>query len=93
MPQKVYLEGTAELGVNMHAMVIKKIIKANVGYKEIQLKALLILEGGQKVVFKTKRYSHDYVIEGNHMWAMTDTMQKWKSFIWPGSWVSSEPLW
>jgi hypothetical protein len=36
-------------------MATKKIIKADVGYKGTQLKALLILEGGQKVVFKPKR--------------------------------------
>lgn len=48
----------------MYVMVIKKIIKVDVGYKGIQLKVLLIFEGGQKVVFKFKWYSRDYVVEG-----------------------------
>ncbi|OBS64645.1 hypothetical protein A6R68_06814 [Neotoma lepida] len=64
VPREVYPEETPELGAVMHAMATKKIIKADVGYKGTQLKALLILEGGQKVVFKPKRYSRDYVVEG-----------------------------
>ncbi|XP_047560591.1 glycosaminoglycan xylosylkinase isoform X2 [Lutra lutra] len=55
VPREVYPEETPELGAIMHAMATKKIIKADVGYKGTQLKALLILEGGQKVVFKPKR--------------------------------------
>uniref|UniRef100_A0A670HXC8 FAM20B glycosaminoglycan xylosylkinase n=1 Tax=Podarcis muralis TaxID=64176 RepID=A0A670HXC8_PODMU len=64
VPREVYPEETPELGAVMHAMATKKIIKADVGYKGTQLKALLILEGGQKVVFKPKRYARDYVVEG-----------------------------
>lgn len=64
VPREVYPEETPELGAILHAMATKKIIKADVGYKGTQLKALLILEGGQKVVFKPKRYSRDYVVEG-----------------------------
>ncbi|VFV28960.1 glycosaminoglycan xylosylkinase-like [Lynx pardinus] len=64
VPREVYPEETPELGAIMHAMATKKIIKADVGYKGTQLKALLILEGGQKVVFKPKRYNRDYVVEG-----------------------------
>ncbi|EDM09482.1 similar to RIKEN cDNA C530043G21 gene, isoform CRA_b [Rattus norvegicus] len=64
VPREVYPEETPELGAVMHAMATKKIIKADVGYKGTQLKALLTLEGGQKVVFKPKRYSRDYVVEG-----------------------------
>lgn len=55
VPREVYPEETPELGAIMHAMATKKVIKADVGYKGTQLKALLILEGGQKVVFKPKR--------------------------------------
>lgn len=55
VPREVYPEDTPELGAIMHAMATKKIIKADVGYKGTQLKALLVLEGGQKVVFKPKR--------------------------------------
>ncbi|KAH0618257.1 hypothetical protein JD844_017288 [Phrynosoma platyrhinos] len=64
VPREVYPEETPELGAVMHAMATKKIVKADVGYKGTQLKALLILEGGQKVVFKPKRYARDYVVEG-----------------------------
>ncbi|OWK08170.1 hypothetical protein Celaphus_00011156, partial [Cervus elaphus hippelaphus] len=64
VPREVYPEETPELGAILHAMATKKIIKADVGYKGTQLKALLILEGGQKVVFKPKRYNRDYVVEG-----------------------------
>ncbi|XP_072130427.1 glycosaminoglycan xylosylkinase [Mobula birostris] len=64
VPREVYPEETPELGAILHAMATKKIIKADVGYKGTQLKALLVLEGGQKVVFKPKRYSRSYVVEG-----------------------------
>lgn len=36
-------------------MATREIISADVGYKGTQLKMLLVLEGGQKVVFKPKR--------------------------------------
>ncbi|XP_078263548.1 glycosaminoglycan xylosylkinase isoform X2 [Rhinoraja longicauda] len=64
VPREVYSEETPELGAILHAMATKKIIKADVGYKGTQLKALLVLDGGQKVVFKPKRYSRTYVVEG-----------------------------
>ncbi|XP_042191915.1 glycosaminoglycan xylosylkinase isoform X2 [Callorhinchus milii] len=64
IPREVYPEETPELGAILHAMATKKIIKADVGYKGTQLKALLVLEGGQKVVFKPKRYNRHYVVEG-----------------------------
>ncbi|XP_055497963.1 glycosaminoglycan xylosylkinase [Leucoraja erinacea] len=64
VPREVYPEETPELGAILHAMATKKIIKADVGYKGTQLKALLVLDGGQKVVFKPKRYSRAYVVEG-----------------------------
>ncbi|XP_069793804.1 glycosaminoglycan xylosylkinase isoform X1 [Narcine bancroftii] len=64
VPREVYPEETPELGAILHAMATKKIIKADVGYKGTQLKALLVLDGGQKVVFKPKRYSRSYVVEG-----------------------------
>ncbi|XP_037056813.1 LOW QUALITY PROTEIN: glycosaminoglycan xylosylkinase-like [Peromyscus leucopus] len=64
VPREVYPEETPELGAVLHAMATKKVIKADVGYKGTQLKALLILEGGQKVVFKPKRYSRDFVLKG-----------------------------
>ncbi|KAG8555454.1 hypothetical protein GDO81_017705 [Engystomops pustulosus] len=64
VPREVYPEDTPEMGAVLHAMATKKIIRADVGYKGTQLKALLVLDGGQKVVFKPKRYSRDHVVEG-----------------------------
>lgn len=64
VPREVYPEDTPEMGAVLHAMATKKIVKADVGYKGTQLKALLTLDGGQKVVFKPKRYSRDYVVDG-----------------------------
>ncbi|KAG8555452.1 hypothetical protein GDO81_017705 [Engystomops pustulosus] len=55
VPREVYPEDTPEMGAVLHAMATKKIIRADVGYKGTQLKALLVLDGGQKVVFKPKR--------------------------------------
>lgn len=49
----------------LEALMYKPIIAAGVGYKGTQLKATLILEGKQRVVFKPMRYSRDYVVEGN----------------------------
>lgn len=48
----------------LEAMMYKPIVAAGVGYRGTQLKATLILEGKQRVVFKPMRYSRDYVVEG-----------------------------
>ncbi|CAH3042017.1 unnamed protein product [Porites lobata] len=48
----------------LEAMIYKPIVAAGVGHGGTQLKASLILEGNQRVVFKPMRYSRDYVIEG-----------------------------
>lgn len=48
----------------LEAMMYKPIVAAGVGYRGTQLKASLFLEGKQRVVFKPKRYSRDYVVEG-----------------------------
>ncbi|XP_060591166.1 glycosaminoglycan xylosylkinase-like [Ruditapes philippinarum] len=45
-------------------MATWKIISADVGYKGTQLKMTVLLEGGQKAVFKPKWFSRDHVIEG-----------------------------
>ncbi|KAG2461943.1 glycosaminoglycan xylosylkinase [Polypterus senegalus] len=63
-PREVYPDETPELGAVLAAMATSRIERADVGYKGTQLKALLVLEGGQKVVFKPKRYPRDYVVEG-----------------------------
>ncbi|XP_066548590.1 glycosaminoglycan xylosylkinase [Amia ocellicauda] len=63
-PREVYPEDTPELAAVLGAMATARVERADVGYKGTQLKALLVLEGGQKVVFKPKRYSRDYVVEG-----------------------------
>ncbi|XP_011661064.2 glycosaminoglycan xylosylkinase [Strongylocentrotus purpuratus] len=53
-----------ELGSVLYAMANAPITKADVGFKGTQLKARLMLEGGQLVVFKPKRYPRDHVIYG-----------------------------
>lgn len=54
-PREVYPDETPELGAVLSALASTRIQKADVGYKGTQLKALLVLDGGQKVVFKPKR--------------------------------------
>ncbi|CAB1324197.1 unnamed protein product [Coregonus sp. 'balchen'] len=63
-PREVYPEETPELAAVLTALGTARVERADVGYKGTQLKALLVLDGGQKVVFKPKRYSRDYVVEG-----------------------------
>ncbi|CAB1331996.1 unnamed protein product, partial [Coregonus sp. 'balchen'] len=63
-PREVYPEETPELAAVLSALGTARVERADVGYKGTQLKALLVLDGGQKVVFKPKRYSRDYVVEG-----------------------------
>ncbi|XP_032815055.1 glycosaminoglycan xylosylkinase isoform X1 [Petromyzon marinus] len=64
LPREVYPELVPELGAVLRAMSTQRIVKADIGYRGTQLKALFLLEGGQKVVFKPKRYSRDYIVEG-----------------------------
>lgn len=54
-PREVYPEETPELAAVLTALSSARIERADVGYKGTQLKALLVLDGGQKVVFKPKR--------------------------------------
>lgn len=54
-PREVYPEETPELSAVLTALGTARVERADVGYKGTQLKALLILDGGQKVVFKPKR--------------------------------------
>ncbi|XP_045906898.1 glycosaminoglycan xylosylkinase isoform X2 [Micropterus dolomieu] len=63
-PREVYPEETPELAAVLTSLSTARIERADVGYKGTQLKALLVLDGGQKVVFKPKRYNRDYVVEG-----------------------------
>ncbi|KAM9478495.1 glycosaminoglycan xylosylkinase-like isoform 2-T2 [Salvelinus alpinus] len=63
-PREVYPEETPELAAVLTALGTARVERADVGYKGTQLKALLVLDGGQKVVFKPKRYSRDYMVEG-----------------------------
>ncbi|XP_033884217.2 glycosaminoglycan xylosylkinase [Acipenser ruthenus] len=63
-PREVYPDETPELGAVLSAMATGRVERADVGYKGTQLKALLVLEGGQKVVFKPRRYSRDHMVEG-----------------------------
>lgn len=54
-PREVYPEETPELAAVLTSLSTARIERADVGYKGTQLKALLVLDGGQKVVFKPKR--------------------------------------
>lgn len=54
-PREVYPEETPELAAVLTSLGTARIERADVGYKGTQLKALLVLDGGQKVVFKPKR--------------------------------------
>lgn len=54
-PREVYPDETPELAAVFNALISARIQRADVGYKGTQLKALLVLDGGQKVVFKPKR--------------------------------------
>nr|XP_054770184.1 glycosaminoglycan xylosylkinase-like [Lytechinus pictus] len=53
-----------DLGSVLYAMAHAPITKADVGFKGTQLKARLMLAGGQLVVYKPKRYQRDFVIYG-----------------------------
>uniref|UniRef100_UPI00358ED66F glycosaminoglycan xylosylkinase-like n=1 Tax=Myxine glutinosa TaxID=7769 RepID=UPI00358ED66F len=64
IPREIYPEEAPEMAAVLNAMATSKIVHADIGFKGTQLKALLVLEGGQKVVFKPKRYSRDYIVEG-----------------------------
>lgn len=48
----------------LNSMNKLKIVKADVLPKGTQIKLLLMLENGEKVVFKQKRYERDHIIEG-----------------------------
>lgn len=54
-----------ELSLILRMMATTKIIAADVLPRGTQLKLLLVLNGGQKVVFKPKRFERDYVVPGN----------------------------
>lgn len=54
-PREVYPEETPELAAVLTSLSSARVERADVGYKGTQLKALLVLDGGQKVVFKPKR--------------------------------------
>lgn len=64
-PREVYPEETPELAAVLTSLSTARIERADVGYKGTQLKALLVLDGGQKVVFKPKR-SDLLIILGLH---------------------------
>ncbi|KAI8518561.1 Glycosaminoglycan xylosylkinase [Branchiostoma belcheri] len=51
----IYTEDAEELGGILRMMATAEITHADVGYKGTQLKALLVLNGHQKAVFKPKR--------------------------------------
>ena len=56
--REIYPYLAPQLGDVLQALSTSPIIKADVGYKGTQLKARLVLQGGQNVVFKPKRYMY-----------------------------------
>ncbi|XP_077463642.1 glycosaminoglycan xylosylkinase-like isoform X2 [Stigmatopora argus] len=71
-PREVYPEEAPELAAVLTALSQARVERADVGFKGSQLKALLVMEGGQKVVFKPKRYNRDHVVEGVEPYAGYD---------------------
>lgn len=63
-PRQIHPENAKELGAILKAMHEGKITRADVGHRGTQLKLTLLLDGGQKVVFKPAWYPRDYVVEG-----------------------------
>ena len=51
---------SSEMKEILHCMATAPIVRFDVGHKGTQLKALVELEGGQRVVFKPKRYDMTY---------------------------------
>ncbi|XP_076812288.1 glycosaminoglycan xylosylkinase-like [Clavelina lepadiformis] len=62
--RQIYPSEHPEMSAILKTMSTAKIIHADALPKGTQIKLLLSLEGGQKVVFKQKRYERDYVITG-----------------------------
>lgn len=63
LPDGIY--DTKNLSMLLQAMALAPIDQLDVGYKGTQLKASVLLRGGQMVVFKPKRYEPDVVIKGS----------------------------
>lgn len=53
--RQIYPKNHPELSSILKLMATERIVKADVLPKGTQIKLLLVLEGGQKVVFKQKR--------------------------------------
>nr|XP_002122861.4 glycosaminoglycan xylosylkinase [Ciona intestinalis] len=62
--RQIYPYQHPELAAILKLMASAKIMKADALPKGTQIKLLLVLEGGQRVVFKQKRYARDHIIEG-----------------------------
>lgn len=62
--RQIYPHHHPELSAILKSMATLRIIKADVLPKGTQIKLSLVLQGGQQVVFKQKRYERDHVIEG-----------------------------
>lgn len=59
--REVHPEYAPEIGSILKEMATRKILSADTGYKGTQLKLSLILEGGQIVAFKPKRYRREEI--------------------------------
>nr|CAB3244420.1 glycosaminoglycan xylosylkinase-like [Phallusia mammillata] len=62
--RQIYPTYHKEMASILKLMSTSKIVQADALPRGTQIKLLLVLEGGQKVVFKQKRYERDHVIEG-----------------------------
>lgn len=64
-PREIYPDNSEmDVSLVLRMMATTKIIAADVLSKGTQLKLLFVLTGGQKVVFKPKRFERDYVVSG-----------------------------
>ncbi|XP_054168491.1 glycosaminoglycan xylosylkinase-like isoform X4 [Oppia nitens] len=57
-------ENATLLGLVLSTLSRARVSRADVSRSGTQLKVLLDLEGGQRVLFKPKRYSRDFIVDG-----------------------------
>ncbi|KAG0714160.1 Glycosaminoglycan xylosylkinase [Chionoecetes opilio] len=63
-PRSLIPSSALGLGDVLQALAKAPIISTDVGYKGTQLKISLVLKGGQRAVFKPRRYSREELLEG-----------------------------
>ncbi|XP_029635706.1 glycosaminoglycan xylosylkinase-like [Octopus sinensis] len=62
--REIFPDVVPELGMVLKSMANEPVIYADIAPRGTQLKLLLVLKGGQKVLFKPKWFERDQVIEG-----------------------------